>query len=156
MSSLGEIFVEVMARIARLEQRVANMALHGPVTDIDPKKQLARVRIGGTDEAPWKSPWIPYGQFAGGLKVHTPPTVGQNMTLLNPTGDPSQGVLLPFTWNNAFKSPSENGDENVLTFGNVRIEIKDDRLFAKVGGSEITVTGSDVTIKSADVKFQKG
>jgi phage baseplate assembly protein gpV len=153
---LSEIFVEMMERIARLEQRAANMAIHGAVTDVDAAKQLARIRIGGTDEEPYKSPWIPYGQFAGALKVHTPPTAGQNMTLFNPTGDPAQGVLLPMTWNNAFQSPSSKPDENVLTYGNVRMEIKDDRLFVKVGASEITITGGGVIIKSPDVKFQKG
>ncbi|MFN3892000.1 MAG: phage baseplate assembly protein V [Beijerinckiaceae bacterium] len=146
--NISEIFVEMMERIARLEQRVAAGAMHGPVTDVDTKKQVARVRLGGTDEEPWKSPWIPYGQFAGALKVHTPPTVGQNMTLFNPTGDPAQGVLLPFTWNNTFSSPSDKDDENVLTYGNVRIEIKNDRVFVKVGGSEITITGEKMTVKS--------
>lgn len=148
MSGLSEIFVEIMERIARLEQRTAHAAVHGAVTDVDTEKQLARIRIGGTDEEPYKSPWIPYAQFAGALKVHTPPTVGQNMTLFSPTGDPSQGALLPLTWNDANKSPSTKADENVITFGNVRIELKNDRLYVKVGGSEITITGDKMTVKA--------
>ena len=149
--SLAGILTEMMERIVRLEHRSAHMATHGAVTDVDTEKQLARIRLGGTDEEPYKSPWIPYAQFAGALKVHTPPTVGQNMTLFAPTGDPAQGALLPLTWNNAFASPS-TGSDPVLTFGNVRIEIKESQLFVKVGGSEITITGDKMTVKT-DTEF---
>jgi len=147
--NLDDILVQLIGRIARLEQRLDTTVVHGKVTDVDTEKQLARVQMGGADGETYKSPWVPYGQTAGALKVHAPPSVGQNMTLINPAGDPSQGVLMPMTWNNQNASPSTKNDENVLTFGNVRIEIKNDRLFLKVGGSEITVSGDKLQIKAA-------
>lgn len=155
MNDLREIFVEIIERIARLEQRAANQMIHGPVEEVDAKKQQVRLRMGGEDAKPYLSPWIPYGQFAGALKVHTPPTKGQNMTAFSPTGDPAQAVALPLTWNNQFKSPSEKQDENVLTYGNVRMEVKNDRVHVKVGAIEFTLEGGVVTLKASQIKYEK-
>jgi phage baseplate assembly protein gpV len=146
----------LVERVARLEQRVANSVVHGKVTDVDASKQLARVQIGEDENGqPVKSPWVPYGQMAGALKVHAPPSVGQNMTMMNPTGDPSQGILMPMTWNNANESPSKNGNENVLTYGNVRVELKNDHVLLKVGSTELKITGGEIALKSGSIKMDR-
>lgn len=153
---MREIIVELIERVARIEQRLAHSVMHGKVTDVDASKHRARVQIGEDENGqPVKSPWIPYGQMAGALKVHAPPSVGQNMTMVNPTGDPSQGILLPMTWNSANASPSSSGSENVLTFGNVRVEVKNDHVLVKVGGTELKITGSEIALKSGSIKMDK-
>ena len=125
---------ELVVRIAELERRFANMMRHGTVEEVDAKKQRLRIRLGeGDDGAPFIGPWVPYAQIAGDLKLHTPPSKGQQMTMLNPTGDFRQAVAIPLTWSDRNQSPSEKPDEHVLSFGSVQITLKENELEFKVG-----------------------
>lgn len=137
--------IELAARIAELERRLASLFRHGKVKEVDAKKQLVRVQIGDPkDQEPFVGPWVPYAQIAGALKVHTPPSVGQQMTMLNPTGDFRQAVAIPLTWSDQNKSPSEKDDEHVLTFGQVKITLKSNKLTIAVGDRKIIVDEEQV------------
>lgn len=144
--------VELASRVAELERRFSGTMRHGTVEEVDAAWQLVRLNFGrDVDGKPFLSPWVPYAQIAGALKVHTPPSKGQQFTLLSPTGDWQQAVALPMTWSDQNKSPSYNGDENVLTYGNVRATIKDDLMQVHVGGTEFEITSSHVKITVAGV-----
>ena len=135
VSPLARELASLRRRIADLERRQENSARHGAVTDVDAEKQLVRLAIGkGPDGTVQKSAWIPYGQFAGALKVHTPPTVGQNMSMFAPGGSIEQAVALPFTWNDDNESPSDKEDENVITYGDVRLTLKEDHIRIEISG----------------------
>jgi len=135
--------VEMAGRIADLERRMSGMLRHGTVEEVDTKKQIVRLKHGNdVDGNPFLSPWIPYAQHAGALKVHTPPSKGQQYTIQAPNGDWQQAVAVPMTWSDQNKSPSEKDDENVLTFGDVTITIK---------GDQVTIAAPKVLIKSLDV-----
>lgn len=124
--------VELVARVSDLERRVSGMIRHGKVDQVDTKKQELRLDLGkDVDGKKFLSPWISYAQMAGALKVHTPPSVGQQYTSISPTGEWQQAVAIPFTWSDQNKSPSDKQDENVLTFGNVRIELRGDEIVVK-------------------------
>src|ERR1035437_8541558 len=49
---------------ATLEDRMDKQVRHGKVTDVDTKKQLARLEIGNKDGTSLKSPWVPYAEVA--------------------------------------------------------------------------------------------
>jgi len=134
--------VRLAQRVAEVERRLAGMVRHGKVHSVDAAAGTIRLRIGGTDAKPFLSPSVPYAQIAGGLKAHTPPTVGQQMTLICPDGNVRMGVALPMTWSNANASPSASGEENVVTFGSMRIELR---------GDEIVISGPKVRI-DADIE----
>lgn len=155
-----DAIARLVTRVAELERRNSNAFRHGTVVEVDPKKQLVRLQIGGTEQEPFKSPWVPYGQIAGALKVHTPPSIGQTMTMINPGGDFRQGVALPMTWSDNNKSPSEKGDEHVVTFGDFRAElrgneltIKVPRLFIECDGSTFELTGGGLKMVAPDYDF---
>ncbi len=134
-SPMAEVIARLSARVAELERRLENGNRQGRVTDVDAEKQLVRLAIGKSpDGTEQKSPWVPYGQFAGKLKVHTPPTVGQNMVLFSPGGSLEQSVAVPFTWNDEHDSPSTKEDENVVVYGDVRITLKEDHIRIEIGG----------------------
>lgn len=140
--------VELASRVAELERRYSGTLRHGTVEEVDPKKQAVRLNLGKDVEGkPFLSPWVPYAQIAGALKVHTPPSKGQQFTLLAPSGDWQQAVALPMTWSDNNKSPSQNGDENVLTYGNVTATVKNDHVNVTVGDAFITVTSGKITIQ---------
>jgi len=151
--TLDEHLAELWAEVGEMKRRQANVLRHGRVTDIDTKKQLVRLRLNpDTDDTEFKSAWIPYGQQAGDFKFHNPPTKGQNMTVISPSGELGQAVALPFTWNETFASPGDSEDEHVITFGKVTITYKKDSLILKVGdNTSITLTESGIEAKSQKI-----
>lgn len=145
--------VELALRVAELERRQSNNFRHGTVEKVDAKKQLVRIRLGeDANGKPFVGPWVPYAQIAGALKVHTPPSVGQQMTMINPNGDFRQAVALPMTWSDQNASPSDKGDEHVLTFGSVRIELKSASLKVTVGGHSVEISESGTVYTSGKIE----
>jgi len=138
---------DLARRVAELERRMANTMREGSVAAVS--GGLCRLRLGGSDEEPFLSPWVPYAQHAGALKIHTPPSLGQQMTLFSPAGDLRRGQALPFTWSDAEPAPSDAADLNVLTFGQVRVELAEDRILVRLGESEILVTADRVLLRGA-------
>ncbi len=137
------------ARVADLERRLANMHRHGSVAEVE--GGLCRLNLGGTDDAPFLSPWVPYAQIAGALKIHTPPSMGQQLTLFSPSGDLLQGIAVPFTWTDANPSPSDATDQHVLTFGDLRAELTPAGLHISLGASEIVILHDAIVLKSTEV-----
>ncbi len=128
--------VELASRVAELERRFSGVMRSGAVEEVDPKKQVVRLNFGQSEDGqPFLSPWIPYAQVAGALKIHTPPSKGQQFTLLAPSGDWQQAVALPLTWSDNNKAPSDKGDEHVITYGDWTITLKGKTLDIKCGGT---------------------
>lgn len=156
-------FAALAARVADLELRVAGGMRHGRVAEVDAGKARLRLDLGPAHggNGRFLSPWIPYAQMAGALKVHTPPSVGQQYTILAPSGDLQQGVALPLSWSSSNPSPSQQGDENVITFGDVRIELKAEIIRVAIGGLELETDGQAMSLKGdlkveGDVDFSNG
>ncbi len=145
--------VELAARIAELERRFSGMMRHGTVEEVDTSRHRVRLKFGTDVEGkPFLSPWIPYAQMAGALKVHVPPSIGQQFTLMAPAGDWQQAVAVPFTWSNQNPAPSESGEENVLTFGDVRVTLKDGRLEIRTAGVTLGITNDGLAITGGEVR----
>lgn len=149
---LIEAVSQLTMRIGALEARADNMIRHGKVTDVDTKKQLARIEIGERDGTPLKSAWVPYAQIAGDYKSHRPPTKGQQMTLFAPNGEVRQAVLLPFTWSDQNKSPSDKEDEHVTTFGKLKIIEKKDSIVLSVGDTEFEITTDSINLTAGKIR----
>ncbi len=147
--------VELAARIAELERRFSGMMRHGTVEHVDSGKHRIRLKFGtDVDGKPFLSPWIPYAQAAGALKIHAPPSIGQQFTLMAPAGDWQQAVAIPFTWSNQNPSPSESGEENVLAFGDVRVTLKDGLLEIRTAGVTLGITGDGLAITGGEVRHE--
>lgn len=142
--------VELVARVTDLERRVAGVMRHGKVAEVDPGRQRMRLDFGPTHggQGRFLSPWLPYAQFSGALRVHTPPTVGQQFAVMSPSGDFQQAVAVPLTHHAGNPSPSTAGDENVITYGNVRMTLADDLVHVDVGGSLLKMTAAEITLST--------
>lgn len=140
--------VELASRIAEVERRLSGIMRHGTVAEVDPEAQRVRLDFGpahgGTGR--FLSPWVPYSQFSGALKIHTPPTVGQQFAAMSPSGDFQQAVAVPLTHSTANPSPSTAGDANVVTYGNVSMTLQDDLVEINVGGAIIRCTSSGIEL----------
>ncbi|MBB4042016.1 hypothetical protein GGR34_003701 [Microvirga flocculans] len=126
MPDMIEILLRLDAEVAELKRRFENSQRVGVVKEVDPAKGRVRLQVGGTDGEPFLTPWVPYAQVAGDLKIHSPPSIGQQMILICPDGDFRQGMALPFTFSKQNPSPSDKGDEHVTEFGDFREEIRKD------------------------------
>lgn len=154
---MSDTLVELFRRVADMERRQANMVRHGTVAEVDPAKGRMRLKIGeGAGGSPFLSPWVPYAQVAGALKVHAPPSVGQQMTMFSPTGDVRQAVAMPMTWSDQNAAPSQSGSENVITFGSCRIELKGDEVLISGPKIRFVSGGHSQEITGAGSKFSGG
>ncbi|MBN9444379.1 phage baseplate assembly protein V [Bosea sp. (in: a-proteobacteria)] len=145
---------ELINRISKLETRLGGVVRLGSVSHVDPVKQRMRVRLGGTDAQPFLSPWVPYGQTAGAMKFHNPPSVGQQFALFSDNGNMRQAVALPFTWSDQNTSPSQLGNEHVMTFGSVKVSIRDKQLLVEVGGAKFDITDQKITLELGGTRFE--
>ena len=148
--------VELVSRVAELERRFAGVLRHGTVAEVDPERQRVRLDLGPVHgaEGRFLSPWVPYAQFSGALRVHTPPTVGQQLTAMSPSGDFQQAVALPLTHHSGNPSPSKAGDENVVTYGNVRMTLANDLVRVDVGGTLFELSSAKVTLSTGDSSIE--
>lgn len=142
---------ELVARLAELERRVAGMMVHGTVAEVAPQDGTVRLKVGGGDGETFLSPAVPYAQLAGDLRVHTPPSVGQQMTMLAPGGDWRQATAVPMTWSDDNPSPSSDGDAHVLTFGNVLVELTAGGVKISAGGTVVDVTGDGLSVTGTTI-----
>lgn len=133
---------ELAMRVAELERKLAGMVRHGTVAEVDTAQGLVRLKFGTADGGgDFLGPWVPYGQTAGAVKAHIPPSVGQQMTVISPSGDWRQSIALPMTWSNENASPGSGADP-VITYGSVRIEVRTDGVKVSVGGASVELTAN--------------
>lgn len=79
-----------MNDIADILRRIENLIRHGSIAEVDPEAARCRVQAGGllTD-------WLPfYVRRAGSTSEWDPVSVGEQCTLLCPSGDPALGAVL--------------------------------------------------------------
>lgn len=139
MLTLGDVYPLFRAaffRLNELERRQSSNGLRGPVRHVDAEKGVARIVLGyDEDGVEVLGPWQQYQQIAGGLKAHIPPTENQIMAITAENGDLEQGTLKPSSWSDDNAAPSQAGDVNKFTFGDVVIELRSDGIFITIGGT---------------------
>lgn len=138
---------QLARRLAEIERRLAGASRPGTVAEVDATAGTVRLDLGGG----MLSPALPYVQTAGALKVHSPPSVGQLMMMSSLGGDTEQGFALPLSFGGDNESPSGSGDEHVLTFGSVRVDLTADGLTIVAGGVTVAVTAAGLTIAGGAV-----
>lgn len=149
---LTDFLADILRRVAEVERRLDGTIKQGRVVEVDAAAGTVRLRLNeeSADEA-FLSPPIPYAQFAGALKVHTPPSVGQQMTIVSGAGDFRQGLAVPMTWSEQNEAPSAKGDENVVTYGGWRLTLDGEKLEATKDDTVLRLTGGDAYVKSPKV-----
>lgn len=75
---------------AEADRRIANVIQLGTITSIDNATNTARVKIGDLDSAA-----IPVMQLrSGALKMHWMPSVGEQVSVLAPSGDMARAFIM--------------------------------------------------------------
>jgi len=153
--------LSALADIAEIKRRMEGMIARGTVHSVDAAAGTVRLRVGGTDSEPFLTAPIPYAQSMGALKLHSPPSVGQQMTAFNDGGDYAQGLAIPMTQSDANKSPSDKGNEHVLSFGSAKVELRGNEIVLTIpkvkfvcGGSTFELSESGLELIADEIKTQ--
>ena len=98
--------------VVDLARRLSNLVRPGTVEAIDHAAARVRIRSGEliTDWLPWLT------ARAAATGTWSPPTVGEQVLLLAPSGDLAAALVLPALYANAHPAPSASPNEHVIEF----------------------------------------
>jgi phage baseplate assembly protein V len=133
---------------SEVERRLLNMVRVGTITAVDPANGRARVTFGGETE----SAWLPFtGGRVGGAKVWTPPTVGEQVVVMSPSGDTAQGIISGSIASDSNPAPSGDGGAVVLKLGATTVTVTASGATIEVGGVSMTISAGGVAITGGQV-----
>jgi hypothetical protein len=126
-------FAYLEAKVEAQDRYINNIFREGRVTKLHAEDGLAEVDADGLPTA--KVPWI---TRAGTRNVWDPPAVDERVMIINPSGDPGRGLILPGGYSDKFKQPHNKAGEYKDTLGKLdTIETEDrHRKMVKDGSNE--------------------
>lgn len=99
---------------AELFRLISNLIRIGTVFAVDLKTRPAKVRVTSGD---LQSNWLPWLELrAGSTRTWNPPTLGEQVIVLCPDGDPAGGVVLAGLNSEAIPAPSDSQAEHVTDY----------------------------------------
>lgn len=163
LDELGRYILALEKRIEQLDRRLNNTLREAKVVEVDAGKGLAKVEAHGL-----KSGWSPWLARAGDIIEWEPPTVGERVMFISPTGEPGQGVILQGGYSNQFPQPSTDKGERLIKLGDNIVSMTKDRTILgfknggrvvvkknlaklKTGGGHVVVQGSDIIVSTEPV-----
>ena len=130
-------FIAMRLDVEMLKTAFGNALKVGPVEVVDAKKGY-RLRLGGTNDAPFLSPWYPHPETG---KTSIPLRKGQIVGVVNPSGDPRQGLMFRGGYSDANPSPNDDMEANVFEDAGVRISVANGALVVEAGGVTFRFSG---------------
>ncbi|MBN9308724.1 MAG: phage baseplate assembly protein V [Devosia sp.] len=138
------------AEVVRLQRRVNNTFREARVEELYPSEGLARVSAHGASSK--KVPWL---QRAGDIRDWDPPTVGERVMLISPTGEPGKGLILPGGYSSQFQQPHDKGGEAKRVVGDTSdLWTSDTRVIESpriILRGKVTIEGPCVTHNGIDI-----
>ncbi|BAP94468.1 baseplate assembly protein [Aurantimonas phage AmM-1] len=134
---------DLLALRSDLEQMktlFGHMMRVGPVEVIDAVKGY-RLKLGDGEDGPFLSPWYPHPETG---KTSVPLKKGQVVAVLNPSGDPRQGVPIRGGYSDGHPSPNQNMEANVFQDAGVRLEVVDGKLTLNADADVDFVIGANI------------
>lgn len=103
---------------ADLERRLDNLIRLGTIAEVDLNRALCRVKT-GKNITSWL-PWV--AARAGETRTWCPPTVGEQVIVLSPSGDIAAGVVLTAVYADSHDQPSKSGDDHIRLWPDGAVE----------------------------------
>jgi phage baseplate assembly protein V len=98
--------------VAHLSRLIENLIRIGTVSAVDHAAARCRVASGELD-----TEWLPWiDRRAGATRTWDPPTVGEQVIVLSPSGEPAGGIVLTGIFCAAHAAPSSSADEHVIDY----------------------------------------
>lgn len=111
-TTTAALIADLIFKVEELDRRLANIMRPGTITEVDHDKGLAKVNAGGL-----KTTWLPWLEQAGSIRSWSPPSVGQQVHVLSPSGEPGQGWIMAAGYSDANPQPHDKGAEHKLQIG---------------------------------------
>lgn len=151
VSALVRRLRDAEATIERLSLRLDNLVREGRVTKLDPDKGTAQVDMNGLPSTD-----LPISHRAGAISEWNPPSVGERVIVLNPTGEPGLGQILPGGYSDEFAQPHAKGGESFKKNGATSVLQTADKIVLAVGASSLTLEAGVITLKAPSFRAVKG
>ena len=95
-------------------RRLANVVRVGAVAQVDLPNARARVRYGADPDGALTG-WLPWiAGAAGEDRSWRPPSIGEQVLLLSPSGDLAAGWILPGAYSGAYPPPDDSAGKSVM------------------------------------------
>lgn len=105
--------------LVELARRLENLIRNGTIAEAD--YGAARVRVQyDTDEngQPVLTDWLPWHTHRAGSAIDWwPPEIGEQVTILSPSGNMALGVVMPSIYQAAHPAPSSDPNKRLVNFG---------------------------------------
>jgi len=141
-------FIALRLDVEMLKTAFGNSLKVGPVAALDAEKGY-RLRLGGTDEEPFLSPWYPHPETG---KTSVPLKLNQIVGVINPSGDPRQGVMFRGGYSDEHASPKNDMNANVFDDAGVRVSVANGALRVEADGVTMTISGAGVSVTGGRVE----
>ncbi|MEM1149245.1 MAG: hypothetical protein AAGI03_01610 [Pseudomonadota bacterium] len=153
------MMIEEMIRqrvdLEAVKSAMGEMVTVGVVTEVDPARGY-RIDLGEGTEGRLVSPWIPHPESGGQTASWVPLSKGQIVSILSPSGDLRQGVLLRSGFGGENAPPSQDLEANVLEAFGIRLQMKDGQLLIQCEDATIECSTAKIDAsQSALVKSPK-
>jgi phage baseplate assembly protein gpV len=122
-----DVIVGMKADLEMLKTAFGNALKVGPVEVIDAEKGY-RLKLGEGPDGPFLSPWYPHPESGGATSTWMPLSKGQIVGVMNPNGDPRQGVMFRGGFSEGNPAPSQDLSANVLRAFGLTLTITDGKL----------------------------
>lgn len=143
-----DVLIGMKVDLEMLKTAFGNSIKVGPVEMVDAKKGF-RLKLGeAPDGSPFLSPWYPHPESGGATGTWAPPSKGQVVGVINPGGDPRQGLLIRGGFSGINPPISESLAENKFQFGGVTITIANGKVTID---ADVQVNGSSLRHNDKDV-----
>lgn len=131
------------AAITDTQRRLANIIRIGTIEEADYATARVKVRFGEI-----LTGWLPFGgQRAGGMRVWNPPSVGEQVVVLSPSGDLAQGVAIPGLYSDAKPAPGSTGSA-------VNVVFPDGSTLSWDGGNLVFTSTAAVKIVAPTIRLE--
>ena len=96
-----------------MERRIASMIRYGKIIEVNHSTKKVRIKSGEieTDWLRW-----PAGSANSRKRLWNPPTVGEQVCMLAPTGDLRQATFIPGMYQDDYDAPSDDPDEDLAEY----------------------------------------
>lgn len=134
--------------LSETERMLAGIVRFGVITELDEASARVKVRTGGlsTDWLPWLT------TRAGATRTWSAPRPGEQVLVLAPCGDPSQGVVLLSVYQDDYPAPAASKDKETTVYpdgSTVEYDSAANLLTVTVSGNgRVVVNCKEVTVNA--------
>ncbi|MBI6915670.1 phage baseplate assembly protein V [Pseudomonas juntendi] len=142
---------------AQHDRMLSDQVIKGYVVAVD----LVAGKLRMSDGSGWTSAWVRWHALAAGKARHwRSPSLGEQGTLISPSGDPAQGTFVPGLYGNAGPPPDNRDHVEVWRFddggslvydweaNSYTIKLPTGTVTIEVGGSKAVITDDTINAKT--------